>query len=200
MSEHGAKFALPRDLFHNASSLATENGSKLNGRTDAIVWLKDKVPGFQQLSDSEQKAISDFSLLWSLFEAQILNTNGSAASICTAVEGWRDAGTLDAAAFDDALDYFRDRYFAAGQFTYHFDNLHLRAPDREPLVRAVIAGADNDPASRLMAVLIVVLRYRNNLFHGVKWQYLLQDQLDNFTAANAVLMALLERHGALDHG
>lgn len=163
-------------------------------------WLSDKVPGFQQLSVDEQDAIADFALLWSLFEAQILNTNGSAATICAAVEGWRDAGTLDAAASDDALAYFRDRYFKAGQFTYHFDHLHLRAPDREPLIRAVIAGADSDPANRLIAILIIVFRYRNNLFHGVKWQYQLQGQLDNFMTANKVLMRVLDQHGGLGHG
>lgn len=167
---------------------------------DARAWLIDKVPGFQQLSSEEKAAIADFVLLWSLLEARILNTNGSAATICAAVEGWRDAGTLDPAPFDDAFAYFRDRYFKAGQFTYHFDHLHLRAADREPLVRAVIAGADNDPANRLIAILIIVFRYRNNLFHGLKWQHQLQGQFDNFTTANKVLMRVLDQHGGLAQG
>jgi hypothetical protein len=45
-----------------------------------------------------------------------------------------------------------------------------------------------------------VFRYRNNLLHGVKWQYKLQGQLGNFTTANDVLMRVLERHGALADG
>lgn len=164
---------------------------------DARSWLIDKVPGFQQLSADEKGAIADFALLWSLFEARILNTEGSTAAICAAIEGWRDAGTLDAAAFDEALAYFRDRYFRASQFTYHFEHLHLRSRDREPLVRAVIAGTDNDPANCLIAILIIVFRYRNNLFHGVKWQYRLQGQLENFTTANKVMMRVLDQHGGL---
>ena len=52
---------------------------------DARSWLIDNVPGFQQLAADEQDAITDFSLLWSLFESRILNTNGSAATICAAV-------------------------------------------------------------------------------------------------------------------
>ncbi|CCE97846.1 Hypothetical protein SFHH103_03354 [Sinorhizobium fredii HH103] len=44
---------------------------------------------------------------------------------------------------------------------------------------------------------MIVWRFRNNLFHGEKWAYQLQDQLSNFTNANAVLMRLLERHGQL---
>ena len=46
-------------------------------------------------------------------------------------------------------------------------------------------------------MLIIVWRFRNNLFHGEKWAYQLQGQLSNFTHANAVLMRLLERHGQL---
>tara|TARA_B100000614_G_scaffold111617_1_gene100153 strand:- start:1007 stop:1162 length:156 start_codon:yes stop_codon:yes gene_type:complete len=49
----------------------------------------------------------------------------------------------------------------------------------------------------LLTVLIIVWRFRNNLFHGEKWAYQLQGQLSNFTHANAVLMRLLERHGQL---
>jgi hypothetical protein len=55
-------------------------------------------------------------------------------------------------------------------------------------------------ANRIAAVLIIVFRYRNNLFHGVKWQYKLEGQLGNFSAANDALMKVLERHGALADG
>jgi hypothetical protein len=49
----------------------------------------------------------------------------------------------------------------------------------------------------LDAALIIVLRYRNNLFHGIKWQYKLFGQLDNFETANAILMKTLDRYGRL---
>lgn len=169
--------------------------------TKTMEWLKAWAPGFDRLSGDEQSAISDFPLLWSLFENRILNTEGNAGNICAAVAAWSQAGTLDAAILDPELAYFRDRYYANGAFTYHFDNLHLRGNrDREPLVRAVMEGSVNDNLSRATAVLIIVFRYRNNLFHGVKWLYKLEGQLGNFTAANTVLMKVLERHGALADG
>ncbi|WP_456816816.1 hypothetical protein [Bradyrhizobium sp. USDA 4520] len=114
------------------------------------------------------------------------------------MDAWSQAGTLNAAILDPELSYFRQRYYADRDFTYHFDNLHLRGNrDREPLVRAVLDGSDNADQSRAATVLIIVFRYRNNLFHGVKWQYKLEAQLGNFTAANNALMKVLERHGAL---
>lgn len=163
-------------------------------------WLQAKAPGFNQLAKDEQAAITDFALLWSLYESRILNTQGNVRTICDTIEAWHRAGTLDADAFDAELAYFRQRYYANGAFTNHFDDLHFRAPDREALVRAVIDGSDNDARNRVAAILIIVFRYRNNLFHGVKWQYNLEGQLGNFTTANDVLIRVLERHGALADG
>lgn len=168
--------------------------------TKTVEWLSAKAPGFNRLSDDERRAISDFALLWSLFESRILDTRGSAAAICKMVDAWQQAGTLDASPFDPELAYFRQRYFADGDVTYHFDHLHLRKNDQEALVRAVINGSDNDARNRVVVILIVIFRYRNSLFHGVKWQYKLAGQLDNFNAANAVLMKVLERHATLAEG
>ncbi len=168
--------------------------------TESIDWLRTKVHGFNQLSNEELSAISDFSLLWSLFEARILNAEGSARAVCDAVDGWKAAGTLDASSLDPELSYFRQRYFANGDVTYHYEHLGLPENALGAMVRAVIAGSNNDPRDRVAAVLIIVFRYRNNLFHGVKWQYKLADQLGNFTTANAVLMKVLDGHGALAEG
>tara|TARA_R110001606_G_scaffold8255_2_gene36165 strand:+ start:7737 stop:8246 length:510 start_codon:yes stop_codon:yes gene_type:complete len=165
-----------------------------------IGWLRDKAPGFDQLSDDELEAISDFSLLWSLFEARILNFSGSARAICRAVDDWRASGVFDAEVLNEELAGFRQHYFANGDFTHHFDHLHLRDNDFEQVVRAVIDGTDNDPRDRVVAILIIVFRFRNNLFHGVKWQYNLAGQKANFAIANATLVKVLERYGALADG
>lgn len=168
--------------------------------TEIIDWLRAKAHGFNHLPNEEVNAISDFALLWALFESRLLNTEGSARAICDVVDSWQKEGSLDAASLDPEIGYFRQRYFANGAFTYHFDHLHLRKNDQEALVRSVIDGSDNDPRDRVAAALIIIFRYRNNLFHGVKWQYKLADQFGNFTAANAVLMKVLDRHGALLEG
>ncbi|HEX8678690.1 MAG TPA: hypothetical protein VF683_01920, partial [Chthoniobacterales bacterium] len=55
-----------------------------------------------------------------------------------------------------------------------------------------LSGARDGDADVLKTLLLIILRLRNNLFHGVKWQYLLYDQFENFTHANAVLMPAIE--------
>jgi hypothetical protein len=166
----------------------------------SIAWLRAKAPGFNNLSETECSAITDFSLLWSLFEARILDTNGSSNRIWTITGEWHRTGTLRAEVYDTELRYFRQRYFAGDNVTYHFYDLHLRENNRPALVRAVVDGTNNDPRDRVAAIFIIIFRYRNNLFHGIKWQDELAGQFDNFTHANNALMKALAQHGRLAEG
>lgn len=155
-------------------------------------WLEDRAPGFKNLPEMDRRAIFDFAFLWSLFESQVMGNFAQADRIRGKVDEWAGAGNLDADLYDGALDYFRKRYFADGKLTYHFDLLFLRKSDHPEVVKAVIEGANNDPRDRVLALLMIVWRLRNNLFHGAKWAYELRDQLDNFTHANSVLMGILD--------
>ncbi|MBA8903180.1 hypothetical protein [Phyllobacterium sp. P30BS-XVII] len=163
----------------------------------SIQWLLLRAPGFAALPEEDRAAIFNFTFLWSLFEAQIMGAFARADLICAKVDEWREAGTLHADEYDAELGYFRQRYFANGDFTHHFLHLKLRPADQPALVRSVIDGSNSDPRDRLLTLLLIVWRFRNNLFHGEKWTYRLQDQLQNFAHANAVLMRLLEQHGQL---
>ncbi len=164
----------------------------------SLNWLEEKAPGFAGLSDNEREAIVVFPLLWSLFEAQLLNSAGNANRIKQVVDKWDQEGALDACKFTEELSYFRERYFEDGNFTYHFNQLWLRANDKPALVRSVINGSNNTPQDIVTAVFIIIMRFRNNLFHGVKWQYELIGQLENFTHSNNVLMKVLEQYGQLN--
>jgi len=160
-------------------------------------WLSDRAPGFKELPTQDRGAIVDFAFLWSLFESQIMENFGRADRIRDKVDEWAAAGNLQADGYDDALLYFRDRYFGNGAFSQHFEDLGLRKADHPAVVQSVIDGTSNDPRDRMLALLMIVWRLRNNLFHGKKWDYGLSGQLDNFRHANAILMRVLERHGAI---
>jgi hypothetical protein len=72
--------------------------------------------------------------------------------ICATAASWRDAGTLDADAYDQALAYFRQRYRADGDFTYHFRHLHLRPKAKHGQNdRAIAIGRKNYLFARLIA-------------------------------------------------
>lgn len=162
-----------------------------------IEWLCANAPGFKDLPEEDRQAVMYFSLLWSLFEAETLNTSASAAAILAMFHEWSNQGLLNVAAFAESLDYFKARYFTDGSATGHFPGLNLRKNDNPSLVEAVLKGENTDPADGVSALFIVVYRLRNNLFHGAKWAYGIRGQLDNFKHANAALMSALEIHGSL---
>jgi hypothetical protein len=155
-------------------------------------WLTNHAPGYSALKHSEREAIAYFSLLWSLFEAQKFENSATAKSIVEQVSQWDLQKRLDAQLFRDSLAYFKHRYFSDGDFTHFFHGLNFRAHDRRPLVEGVLSGTNKIPRDSVIALLLIVYRLRNNLFHGEKWDYGLEDQEGNFKAANQVLMRALE--------
>lgn len=167
---------------------------------DTFEWLQEYAPGFQALSGAERRAIEEFLFLWSLFEAKVLNEHGSANVIVASSARWARNGQLTAETFGHELAYFRNRYVVDGQFSHHFDHLHLRVNDAAQLVRRVLHGEDGKPENIAAAVLIIVYRFRNNLFHGLKWSYELQGQLDNFMHANKALKRAIELHAEAHPG
>ena len=161
---------------------------------DPTQWLERSAPGFDRLSTQEREAIKDFALLWSLYEGTVLSATGSAGEIVRAVGSLRDQGKLNLEPFHPAIEYFSRRYYDGTELTPAFEGLHLRAGDRRPLVERVIQRQSSDELEILSAILIIILRLRNNLFHGIKWSYGIQGQLENFQAANDVLMAIITLH------
>lgn len=167
---------------------------------NAIPWLEQHAPGFSGLSTTERGLLMDFALLWSLFEGEVVNSAASVNTIEQAVRRWNQAGLLSPQTFAAAAGYFRERYYADGTFTYRFDHLHLERSGNPQVVRNVLSGQDSASDSIASALLIIVYRYRNNLFHGEKWAYQLQEQEQNFSHANEVLMHAIELNRQVQQG
>jgi hypothetical protein len=141
-------------------------------------WLNLNAPGFEDLSQEEKDAIMYFSLLWSLFELQVLNTSATANSIETKFNTWHGDGLLNVEEFEQFKNYFIQRYMEKGELNYRFEHLHLRGQDKPDLVISFLKGKENNIARVVTAMLIIVFRYRNNFFHGIKWNYEFNDQLN----------------------
>lgn len=153
-------------------------------------------PGVANLSPAEHEALQRFTLLWTLFEVQVIENSASAIKIAEVI-GRIDPQIIEACRFQEQLGYFQDRYVEEGNINYRFEHLHLRNNDNPELVRSVLLGENKDVEAQLIACLTIVYRFRNNFFHGLKWAYGLQDQLDNFTHSANLLRKCLEK---LPHG
>lgn len=163
---------------------------------DIEAWLEQRTPDFHLLSREERDAIKSFLLLWIFYEGRVLNRSGSAGAIVSAVQYLEDNGALNLQPFAPAIEHFRNRYFDGAELTDAFRGLHLRQNDHPDLVKSAMRGQLLVDRDVLSAILIIVFRLRNNLIHGVKTEYGIRGQLENFRNASLVLMAAMELHGA----
>ena len=58
-------------------------------------------------------------------------------------------------------------------------------------ITSVLKGEIDDIEKVVRSLLAIIFRLRNNFFHGKKWVYQLQDQVDNFRMANGLIAAIL---------
>lgn len=164
-------------------------------------FIAGRIPAFSELEPPELQAVEDFSLLWSVFENQVCDTDASPSTLVAIPKKLADRGTLDMEPFQGALSYFQNRYCEEGRVTQHFEGLRLHAgrPKDAALVTDLVLGTANlDRQDVLAGMLLIVYRYRNNLFHGDKWYYGMVGQRENFKHACDVLMAVMTQYGGPD--
>lgn len=166
-------------------------GMIMIGRS-ALEWLAQRDDGIGNLPASDQKEVMEFSLMWSYFESRFLGTNANPRTVKEFADKLEGNGLIRVDDLLDPLDYLRRRYVREGRLVGKFDSLNLRGNDNVSVVEGVLLGRENSPGAILICCLTVVLRYRNNLFHGVKWAYGIQGQKGNFMIANQILMRTAE--------
>ena len=141
------------------------------------------------LNEEDLTSVKDFALIWNIFESYVCLSNFRIQTVETELQNHQ----FDINEFQPFLDYFRNRYITNGNFNGRFPHLNFRPTDRQLLVEEVLRGNNVNPREIILALVIIVYRFRNNLFHGVKDIQVIDEQRDNFTNANALLRLLLDR-------
>lgn len=85
----------------------------------------------------------------------------------------------------------KQRFVTNGNLNPRFPYLHFRQNDRRSLVEDVLLGINTNNNDIILALIIIVYRYRNNLFHGLKNMQEIDQQKENFDNANNVLKIFL---------
>lgn len=159
---------------------------------NAIDWLKHRDVGFAALEAEDQNAIVEFALLWTYFEADSLAAEANGCNIVALAEKIVKAGGILPARFKPLLVHFRERYLKAGNFTRRYDQLRFGKSDYETVVKNVLIGATDDGLDQLSALLLIVFRLKNSLFHGNKWADNVRDQRKTVDTAIELLKAVME--------
>lgn len=159
---------------------------------ETMAWLSKKVPEFSKLGEDERKVIYDFSFLWSLFEGSVLNCHCNIRVIKKLVSNLEQQNRLAGIDISPYVEYLQHRYYLGGSLTCHYHHLHVERSGNPAEVVEMLSSEDCSNSVKLIGCLVVVFRLRNNLFHGEKWRYRLQGQLDNFQQANEFLRNVMD--------
>jgi len=146
-----------------------------------ITWLNSKFG--TTYTEEDRSEIKNFTLLWSIYENLIFNNSFSIEQL----EDKINNRNIQFSDYADIFTYFQVRYTDNGTLNDRFYFLYFRPNDRESFVRDVLLGQIGDDASKIIAIGIIIYRFRNNLFHGLKDIRQLHGQIENFYFANKYL-------------
>jgi hypothetical protein len=148
-------------------------------------FIKEYLPEFNQLNEEEVNEITNFTLMWSLLEKIDSNARSLVAN-----------GALDINLITDSLQYFKTRYFNKdlNALTPYYDGLKIehRLPKYRDLILKMFTDDDINAQEKISALLLIIYRLRNNLFHGEKWAYGINGQSENFTHASKVIANVIK--------
>jgi hypothetical protein len=157
---------------------------------DTIDWINNYYG--VSLDEEELRPILFFSLLWNVFESVACNSNANIQTIVKKVNEEHQRLPFNQGNYSESLDYFRSRYIKDGQPTASFRSFSFeRNEDWKSRVANVLISNRTETSELITALLVIVYRYRNNLFHGVKDIPTIEGQKTNFENANKVLKQFL---------
>lgn len=153
-----------------------------------LTELFDIEPKLKELSPDELCEIQKFTLLWSLFESRKLGDD----RVISEIEKKVNTLSIESIQCESILIYFKQRYYPDGYESSYFDGLKIKNVNHKLRVSSALKGEVSAPHELLIVCLIIVYRFRNNLFHGEKWIYGIKGQQRNFENANELLKVCIE--------
>lgn len=161
---------------------------------DATKWLAENTHGGTELSPEAREAVANFTTMWNFFESTLCENRASVAALTRISERFdADRVAPDTnQALEECLAFWQFRYRTPHGFGRRFEGLYFRPNDKRAHVEAVLNGGTDNPRDRLLALMIIVFRLRNNLFHGLKSLEMLNDQVENLATASRCLAAVME--------
>ena len=150
-----------------------------------IKWINERFG--TDFTEEQLINVKDFSLLWNIFENLVC---GNRCNV-NRLDERLNLVNFEIADFQENFQYFKDRYTENGTTNARFERLNFRNGDRKEFVSNVLLGNENGTSNIVLALTIIVYRFRNNHFHGLKNFMKIHEQEENFKNANEVIKSII---------
>lgn len=133
--------------------------------------------------------IFNFAMIWNLFEYRCMGKKAQISKVNNLVESLISINNLDV---DTIFNYFKNRYTETdGEF--NINGLNWRSSENTYRAFVIEKFKDNQCShkDKVITVLYIIFRLRNNLFHGEKNIAIINEQKRTFVLVNKFLMDLI---------
>lgn len=158
-------------------------------------WLNQHQLGYVDLDGEDRTAMREFALLWSIFELQALFGDSRVEAMIGYVDEFANVAKTDckkllAAPFIPHLTYFREQFVDAERLSTNdlFESMQFQESDHKELVSHALIKLNDETPELIKALLIIVHRFRDGLFRGLKWYPCSKKQRDDLYHASKILM------------
>lgn len=160
-----------------------------------LEWISQFFDNAIDLQQNEGlERIKNFALFWNMFEKYACDNFASVPKIESFVVKLDLRTAIANELVNPYVEYFIERYTAVNN-ELNIEGLQFRNKPAdlraEGKVLKILSREVITPREKLEALLLILLRFRNNLFHGNKEIVNLNTQVINFTRANKLLAEVL---------
>lgn len=135
---------------------------------DEIEWFK-KDRGYYEFDSEKLTSIFYFTLIWNLFEKTFEKVKGKGVNIKDSPDIARKyASKINTDILQICWEYFLKRYIENGQPKTVFNDFKFNTGDNKAQVIKTLQTDDPIGEEKLEAMLRIIFRLRNNLYHGEK--------------------------------
>ena len=138
-----------------------------------IEWLKDYFDK-STLDEKSLKPVLHFSLLWNLFEHTYFTDDKHLNPKRLLDLSDISFHSLEDKHLDTAFKFFKDRYFPEGRTDERFLTLKLNQTaqngdtSNHEFCKNTLTASSPEKQNKVKCIFLIIYRFRNNLFHGVK--------------------------------
>ena len=138
-----------------------------------------------------RRFLFEFAVIWNIFEKKKMRNHASIFDVSDFVER---LPSIDNININEIFEYFKNRYTNNPNYANLFEALRWRdkEKDKKDETHRILLDKDSIDKDKVKAVLYIIFRLRNNLFHGEKSILTIDQQRETFNLVNSFLLDVIE--------
>lgn len=155
--------------------------------------IKEQLTCYEDSNDflQSRRFLFEFAVIWNLFEMKKMGNHASIFYVSDFVERFQNIENINVT---EIFEYFKNRYTNSTDNVNLFKALRWRdkEKDKKDETHKILILENPTDKDKIKAVLYIIFRLRNNLFHGEKNILTIEQQRETFNLVNSFLLDILE--------